>query len=408
MYKTGKCLTVEDRSPIIEAVNRGDLLPEEADAIFAAICRKGKMMNGPDAEEFFSTFVRIESFLGASNAATIMGHDQFKSPLMLQYELLEMVNANITPSQQHNFDYGHDAEPFVSGMCARHMRRDGMNVRFVDCPHGYINTMCPVVLVHPDGFIEDRDTGKRVLAEIKTAADTGPYWINYFAADEIPPAYNDQCQVEMEILDIDECWLLVYNKTGKKDAFKYLRIKRDKAYARHILEEMMRFWKDTFIYGVFWEDADILPGEENLLCSETDESLGYIALPGKSEKTLKDIEALEEERTRLKEDIREVEADIREIEKQLKLQKSRLVMDVRKAPGGTLVSGNTAYRIEKKVTFSKDQEAVEMLAAEDPDAYAALMKGYEGLEKLKKKVSIRITKKTVDDGEFIATVSEIE
>lgn len=407
MYKSGKCLVVEDRTPLEEAEARGDILPEEKRAIFGNICRKGKMMNGPDAEEFLNMFVEILHFLGASNAGVIMGHDHFMSPVMLQYKLLEVIQEKTTPTQQFNFDFGNTAEPFVADMVTQQMRSDGINVRFEDCLTGCINTMCPVVLVHADGFLVDRDTGERVLAEIKTAVENGPYWA-YFRDKKVPLAYYDQAQCMMAVMEIPVCWFLVYNKTGNRDAFTYLKVERDRDYGRLVLETMMRFWKDTFINGKLWDDVDILPGEENVLYAETDKSLGFVTLPKKSERVLKEIDVLQEERNRLLEEKREIEADLRENGKALKLQKGRLMHDIRKAPGGTLTAGGKTYRVEKKVSFSKDQEAIEMLAKEDPEAYEALMKGYEGLRKIKQFVSVKITSTMGTGDDFTSEVTEIE
>ena len=394
-YKTGKLMVVEDRSAIASAVSAGELNPEEAERIFAEKCRKGKLLNGEDGAEYKDTFVMPKFFLGASNAGTIMGHDHFKSRLMLQHELLGLVDTTVSPSMEYIFAYGHEAEPFVAGMGARQLRAKGIDLRFTASINGYIHGRWPAVLIHPDGFMLGSEY-ELSLAEVKTASEAAPYWVNDFSRDEVPLAYQDQCQVMMEILDLDECWVLAYNKTGSRDAFRQIKLERDSEYACEVLDKMMEFYKDT-VNGILYEEEDIISGEENILFSETDKTLGYIDLPKRSAKIMESIDSLEAERATLKQQLSESEALIREIEKQLKLEKARLIRDIKSAPGGT-IRGEKEYRIEKKVSFSKDQEAMEMLANEYPEAYDAL-------KSFKPKVSIRITR---PNGSGEAEQTEIE
>ena len=392
--KKGELLIVQDFTPFLEAIEAGELTPEEWEKIFATEFRTGKVMNTDDGEKYLDLFKDkgTRPFLGASNAGVIIGKSHFKSRKFLQLQLLGQVKEITPPSRQWVFDLGHEAESFVGSMGTRMLRKQGLDVSYKSCINGMIDTRWPDVLIHPDGYIVDRKTGTLLmLAEVKTSADMSPYWLNDFSRGIVPEDYVAQVQVEMQILsrniDITRCCVLVWNKTGDEEGFRQYFVDRDEEEAVRILDEMEKFVEDT-ANGILY-DEDLLPEEIAAVYGEEDKSLGYVTIPKKHEKTLQALSRLAEEKAALKAEIAEVEALIADIEKEEKLYKARLYSAIGKAPGGTCRIGNDVYHIDIRRSYSLDADVKRMAEEQFPEAWAAI-KAFKPL------VSTRVTKVPVE------------
>ena len=399
---------VEDRRELNAAERRGEITPEEKQQIFGSLARNGKMLNTEDGKVYLEIFGKPEFFMGASDGPVIAGDSRWKTPLFLQYEKLGMAKQTITPSKEWIFRYGNMAEEFVANIGTMKLReQEVMDARYEDCEYGYIWIRYPHVLVHPDGFLVDRKTGTLIcLAEVKTANEETPHWIDDFSEGRVPLDYQDQCLIMMEVLsagglNIDKCYVLASNKTGDEDGFVQLVVERDTKRAIELLEMMEQFYNDTVAKN-FYEDCALLPEETAFLYKEEDKSLGYIELPKKCERIVQQIEDLSAEEEALKEEIAEPLKDLEEIKKQKKLLKSRLYSVIGKAPGGTMQVGTKTYSFKVKRSYSVDKDVKEWAEFnEDP----AIREAWEKIKGVKPLISMSV--KTVDAAENIAFAEEI-
>lgn len=385
--KKERIYVVDDFTPFIEARNEGKLTASEAEAIFGEARYTG-LMNGEDAEDYIRDFGKPVLFLGASNAGAVVRLSPYTTRYYLQLEKTRKAVKAITPATEWIFALGHEAEPFVANIGCRMLNDKGVNVRWEDCPYGYVNSRWPHVLIHPDVFLLGKeDASLLFLGEIKTSHHKSNDWVLYFSVDEVPPHYDAQAQVMMRILNIEYCYFLVWNKTGDEDGFRQLLVKRDDARAERYLGEMEKFCEDT-LNGIFYEDDELLPDEINAVFSEAEKRLGYVELPKKLQKHFEQIAELAAERDALKAEIAEPLNDLREIEKQIKLLKSRCYGSIRKAPGGYFTVGDATYRMDVRRSFSLSREVLAEMEARHPELHEV----WDEMKAIQPRVSSRIVK----------------
>ena len=378
---------LDDFTPYLDAVNEGRLTAAEAEAIFGE-SRFNGLMNGEDTEDYLRDFGKPAFFVGASNSGVIMQLSPFMHRYFLQLEKTRQMIKAVTPATQWVFTIGHAAERFVGDMGCRMLADKGIDVRYEDCPYGYVNSRWPHVLIHPDGFLLNKDGKLAYLAEVKTASEMSPHWINDFMREKVPADYDCQVQVEMRVLsaivDIDECYVLVWNKTGDEEGFKQILVKHDRKRAEEILDEMEKFYEDT-VSGIYYDDEELFPDEAAAIFKEEDKSLGYVDLPKKHEKAFEQLASLVEERDALKAEIAEAEADIREIDRNIRLIKSRFYGSIGKAPGGVFQRGDDLYRVEVRRSYSLDKDVKREIADRWPDVW-------EEIKTIKPRISSRLVK----------------
>lgn len=399
-------LVVEDRSELNAACERGEITPAEKRKMFGELARNGKMLNTEDGKKYLEVF-EPSHFEGASDGPVIAGHSKWTSPLFLQYKKRSEVDETITPGKEWIFTLGNEAEQFVANIGSEMLRANGvMDARYEDCEFGYIWLRYPFVLVHPDGWLVDRKTGSLIcMAECKTALKESPHWAE-FSTGKVPEDYQEQCIIMMEILsaggmDINECYVLVWNKTGDEAGFDQLVVKRDSKRAIALLDKMAKFHEDTEA-GIYWEDCELKPEEAALLYREENKALGYIELPKKYEKIMRDLDSLTEEEEALKAEIEEPLKDLEEVRKQKKLLKARLYAAIGKAPGATMTVGTKTYSFKVKRSYSLDKDVKEW-AENNEDK--AIRDAWDKIKEVKPLISMTAT--VIDAAENTASTDEV-
>ena len=390
---TNELLVVQDMTSYTEKLAEGYLTQEEFDITFGEQLRNGKLFNTPDGEVFLAEYGdSIPFFMGGSNAGVVEGHSKYQSRRFLQLEKLGLIEKSVLPSLQFIYDYGHYFEDAIGRLCAGQMRRKGIDVVYVPCDYGYINTRWPSFLAHPDGFLLDRKSMKiAALAEVKTSLKKGAAWRDDFSNGIVPEEYIDQVQAYMQVLGLDDCYVLAHSKhADSAEDFVQIHVARDEARAVRILDDCERFVRETAA-GVEYDD-EILPDEVPVLYKEVDEKLGYVRLPRKTQGTLEQIERLTKDRESLKEAISDTSKLIARIDSDINKLRASLIPAIGKAPGGMLETSKAVYRIDVNRSFSLDKDVKQKAAEEFPEVWKAIC-GYKPTVTCTVKVTEKETEK---------------
>lgn len=362
----GDLIIVQDMSSYADALDSGYLTQEEFDATFGNEFRKGKF-NTPEGEAFLAEYGdTIPFFTGGSDAGIIEGHSNFKTKRFLQLEKLGLVEKATLPSQQFIYDYGHIFETDIGRFCAGKMRRNGIDVVYEPCDFGYINTNWPTFLAHPDGFLRDRKTRKIVaLAEVKSSHKSASAWKDEFSAGRVPEDYQDQVQAYMQVLGIDDCYVLAHSKHADcAEDFVYLHVARDEERAIKILDDCARFVAETAA-GIEYNEV-LLPDEAAHVYKDADETLGYVKLPRKTLGTLRKLEKLAKDKEALSDDIKDSTKLIRQIDAEEKKLRATLLPHIGNAQGGIIETSRAIYQIDVVRGFSLDRDVKQKIAEDYP------------------------------------------
>ena len=152
----------------------------------------------------FFTFETREEWLawrqlGASDAAVIMGHWQYKTPLMLWKE-----KVGITPPSESNafMEYGKDREPKI---IQKLRERFGWEIHEQLCTESPSHPFFTATL---DGYVKNADTEGDIIIEVK--APQMKAWEEFEASGFIiPPQYWWQMQHQMLVSGIHRCLYVV-------------------------------------------------------------------------------------------------------------------------------------------------------------------------------------------------------
>jgi len=398
LRRNGELLVVQDMSMYSKMLAEGKLVQEEFDLTFGNDLRNGKNFNTEDGEKFLRLYGgKIPFFMGGSNAGVVEGHSKYKSKRYLQLEKLGMVEKTTLPSQQFLYDYGHYFEDAVGMFCAGMMRKDGIDVVYVPCDFGYITTLYPTFLAHPDGFLLDRKTGRIVaLAEVKTSLKTGAAWNEEFRAGIVPEDYIDQVQAYMQVLGLDHCYVLAHSKHGDGyDDFVYIHVERDQKRAIKILQNCEDFVYDT-ASGIEYDD-ELLAGEIPHVYPVTDPDLGFVPLKRNVQGTIERLDDLADQKAVILDEVREGNALLRKIEAEEKKLKSSLLGKIGSAPGGLYETDTDVYRIAVSRDFSFDKEVKKVVAEKYPDVWSEITS-------LKPTLKATVTKTSKQPHEYEAAI----
>lgn len=373
--KDGQLLVVQDMRKLNDGLRRGIITLEEHDLLFANDYRTGKVMNGPDAELFRSLFGdSVPFFTGGSNLGTIAGHNRRESRRMLQLRKMCRIQETVLPKTQFLYDIGHLAEEYIAQMCAKQMRsEEDLDLVYVPCEFGLINTNHPTFLAHIDGFLIDRATRVVVaLVEVKTSQKNSPDWQEKFCSGLVPDSYNDQVQGYAETVGLDDCYVFAHSKHADgPDDFVRVPVKRDRAEAIALLDKAEQFVYETAA-GIEYSDEELTADEASAVFAKGDPKKAFKKLPRKLTGTLEKIERIEKDKAALNEDVKETNAQIRRLDAEKKKLLNPLLSIIKDAPGGYLETSRATYRIEVSRKPSLTKDVLAKFAQDEPEAHEKL------------------------------------
>lgn len=180
------------------------------------------------------------SFLGGSDAATLLGLSPWSSPYRLWAELVGLYTPEHSPEMLERFQAGHDAEPFLAAVFER---RTGLYV--LGEQTALRHKRVPWLRGHADGFVgESPNTALTdVLGgiEFKTDSTTWQPWT------DVPVHYQAQAQTYMLLSGCERWWFCVGFAGYKVETYELYADREDQAL---ILNAMRRFWRDHVVTGI--------------------------------------------------------------------------------------------------------------------------------------------------------------
>jgi len=353
---------VGDLRPLAQKVRTGEMTRKEFEEIF-----NKSREHGYDGS--------IDFPVGASTSPKIMGisaNGTAKGEYCKRFNLYRKLQSKaeiIWP-----FEIGHMVEDIILEVFSL---KTGLEA--TKCDIQVSNPNWPSSLVNADGFVWEVDpvTGKLLLglAEIKTTYTSKSEHAELFKLDIIPDDYMVQVQHQMEVWNLDFCYLI--HATGWADyQQKHFRIERDRDLGVAICtacEEFAQACRDGRMPdNRYVERVEGIIKDNVLLYPYGDKKLPKVKLPKECVKMLQAAEDLK--------------AEIAALDNTIKVEKNRLkkeydekiakVMDyMGDHTLGEVIDGSDAYlvRFHEACEPSFNKAAKELIRKDYPDLWETLM-----------------------------------
>jgi putative phage-type endonuclease len=181
-----------------------------------------------------------ESYLGASEVATALGLNPYKSPLRLYLD--KMGQAEDLSDNEH-VEFGIQMEaPIRKWFGKRFATAEGVEVKVQEYPYTLRHPDIEFLSASPDGLIEHPGHGIGLI-EIKTASER--MWRDW-EGDNLPDMYYLQIQTQLCVTGLNYAYIVAL--VGKKLLWKY--IPRNDEVITAMVEQASKFWYDHVLAKV--------------------------------------------------------------------------------------------------------------------------------------------------------------
>lgn len=302
-------------------------------------------MNANERREWLK---KRRNHIGGSDVPAILGLSSFKNIHDIYLSKIDESEPEDEVLSDPQF-FGHEMEaPIINRFL-----RDHKEVAVYSRQDFAVSKKNPIFSYTPDCIFQEFENGKQILGECKNF-----HWMmaSSLSKDEIPDTIMAQVQHGMNVLNLDQCWLMVL--TGGQNYFEFL-IDRDQELIDLMEPELLKFWE-----CVQSRTIPAVDGSES--CSKVIQKLNYgkkelsINLPAGVEDLIKKIQK------------NKIEIALLEEEKELNQNQIKILMgQATKAmtPSGYKIGWN---QVEAKKVFDVDAFKLK---------YADLYKQFETKEK---------------------------
>ena len=178
------------------------------------------------------------SYIGSSDAPSVLGVSPWKSQFMLYQEKIGAFSEDVTPAKQRLFDRGHRWEPVVVEMVVDEMRERGHDVQIIGRNQRYHDAELPFLAAEID--LELLIDGEECNSEIKTVHPFAAKDWGEEGTDEIPIYYAAQV---MHGLMVNRRQRSIVAALIGVDDLRIHQIERDEETIAAIRSREIEFWR---------------------------------------------------------------------------------------------------------------------------------------------------------------------
>lgn len=286
-------------------------------------------------------FTDRKNYIGASDAAAVLGMSRWKTPVQIWAEKTGVVEPDDI-SKKLAVKLGNRLEEVVAELFTEETGKKvhKVNEAFVHKDHDFL--VC---------HIDRKINGENAILQCKTAS---AWKAKEWDGEEIPHEYIIQEIHELAVTGYERAYIAVL--IGNQD-FKIKIIERDEKLISEIVEKEAKFWNDFIIKNVM--PSTVMAGDtDTLLKIYPKSNKNSISLDGKAGKIIESIE-------QLKYDVKNLESVIDQNENELK------------AILGENESGESGEHIITWKNQTTNRLDTTLLKSKHPEIYCNFLKGTE-------------------------------